>query len=148
MTNFIFTVVYKNGDKLTLGDDLSIDDIPREDLIGMVVKIGTSALFTLHLEPGQNLIYRHRTITSPGVTPEQQKEPDIFIVGWTQLIGGKSIQSITYICDWPGRGFQLHQAGKWRDDHPWFYKPNLRKFEVDSGEEYWHEDSKSWKVKE
>ena len=136
MTNFTFTVVYKNGDKLTLGDDLSIDDIPREDLIGMVVKIGTSALFTLHLEPGQNLIYRHRRVQSAGVNERQQKEPDIFIIGWSQQVNGKNIQSITYICDWPGRGFQMHQAGKWNDNHPWFYRPELREWEVNTGEKY------------
>lgn len=137
MTDFTFTCVYANGDQLTLSDDLSIDKVPRENLVAMVVKIGDKQeLFTLHLEPEQKLIYRHRGLISAGVPKTQEKEPDIYLIGWTQQVNGKNTQSITYICDFPGRGFTIHQAGKWRDDHPWFYRPELRKWEVNEGEKY------------
>ena len=90
--------------------------------------IGKSVLFTLHLEEGQKLIYRHRGFTEPGLDKKQSKEPEIYLIGWRQNVNGKDIQSITYILDWIGRGFQLHQAGKFKD-HPWFYEPVWREFE-------------------
>jgi len=31
-------------------------------------------------------------------------------------------------------GFQIHQAGKFNEKHPWFYAPNLKEFEVEKKE--------------
>jgi len=147
VTDFNFTVLYRNGNKVTLSDTQSYDDIQRDGIEAIVVKIKNSELFTLWLEAEQRLIYRHRRVKSAGVPDTEQKEPDIYLIGWRQNVNGKDIQSITYICDWPGRGFQIHQAGKFKADHPWFYSPMLRKWEVSKGESYWDLTDKIWKKK-
>jgi hypothetical protein len=137
MTNFKFTALYANRDKLTLSDTLSFDNIPREGLVGMQVTVNEKTeLFTLHLEPEQKLIYRYRPVRTPGRKPEDESEPFVYLVGWRQKVGGKTIQSITYLVDWIGKGFTMHQAGKFRDDHPWFYPPNFHEHEVFEGEKY------------
>ncbi len=147
MTDFIFTALYKDGGQVQLSGTLSYDDLKRENLSAFKVSIGKSELFTLHLEEGQRLIHRARTATTPGITKEKSKHPQIYMVGWRQKVNGKDIQSITYICDWPGRGFQIHQAGKFKDDHPWFYPPNLKVYEVEEGERYYDPHTKAWKTK-
>ena len=136
MTEFTFTALYQNGDMLTLSDELSFDNIPREDLVGMMVKIGNGELLTIHLEPGQKLIYRARRVKSPGVSADQQKAPTIYLIGVREKIGEKTVQFITYIVDWVDKGFRIHQAGKWNDNHQWFYAPTLHQHEALPGERY------------
>ena len=145
MTEFKFTALYANNDELVLSDHLSFDHIPREDLIGMRVSIGNAQLLTVHLEPGQKLIYRYRPVRSPGTRPEQEKEPFVWLVGVREKVGDKLIQFITYIVDWKGRGFQLHQAGKFQENHPWFYPPTLHVHEALPGERY--QADGIWKTK-
>jgi hypothetical protein len=66
----------------------------------------------LHLDPGQNLIYRRRVEKrSDGV------EFVVYLVGWKMQVGGETVQSIAYISE----AGEVHLAGKWRDNHPWFY---------------------------
>ena len=147
MTDFNFFVNYENGDRIKLLENVSFDDISREGMKNIETKIGNAVLFTLHLEEEQKLIFRKRGRTSPGIEEKDNIEPIIYIVGWRQKVGGKDIQSITYICDWPTKGFQIHQAGKFKDDHPFFYSPNLHIEEVFEGERYYDPKNKMWKTK-
>jgi hypothetical protein len=136
MTDFNFTALYQNGDELTLSDTLSFDNIPREDLIGMKVRQGNTVILTVHLEPGQKLIYRYRPVKTLGKNPEQETEPFIWLVGVREKIGDRTVQFITYIVNWIGKGYTLHQAGKFNDNHPWFYSPALHQHEALPGERY------------
>lgn len=154
MTDFNFYATYKDGTRQMLTDTFSYDHLKHADIVSFTARIGPKQeLFTIHLQPDQHLIYRHRGLAQVGnPTPEQlaklEVEPNIWLMGWRQNIKGTSIQSITYIVDYPNNlGFQLHQAGAWNNDHPWFYKPSFRKFEVDVGEEYWDDYKKVWVVK-
>lgn len=147
MTQFTFTILYENNDAVTLSDTLSFDDVQRVGISGMRVSINKAQLFEIHLEEGQQLIYRHRRIQSSGVKDENQIEPDIYLMGWRQKVGGRDVQSITYICDWVGRGFQIHQAGRFDDNHPWFYPPTLHENEVFEGEKFFDNKTHTWKIK-
>jgi len=147
LTEFTFTAIYKDGGKVQLSDTLSYDNLKRENLAAFRVSIGVQELFTLHLEEGQRLIYRRRVPTTPGVSIEKNRHPIIYMVGWRQRVGGKDVQSITYICDWVGRGWQIHQAGKFREDHAWFYSPFLKVYEVEEGERYYDPKKKTWNTK-
>jgi len=147
MSEFTFTVNYKNGDTILLSDHMSWDNVNHEDIAGMTVRISKSELFTLHLEPGQRLIYRKRNVDTIGVEAEKCVYPVIYLVGWRQKVNGVDIQSITYICDWIGKGFQIHQAGKFKEDHPWFYGPALHKHEAWDGERYYDPKTQTWKTK-
>jgi len=147
LTDFTFTAIYKDGGQVTLSPTLSYDKLKRENLSAFKVSIGKSELFCLHLEDGQKLIHRSRTATTTGVSKDKSKHPQIYLIGWRQKIGGKDVQSITYICDWPGRGFQIHQAGRFDEKHPWFYPPTLKIDEVEKGERYFNPESKTWHTK-
>lgn len=148
MSEFNFTVIYKNGDMVTLNDKTSWDHVDHDNIKAMRVSIKKSQLFTLHLEEGQKLIYRRRGLATTGVPEEKSPHPIIYIIGWRQKIGGQDVQSITYICDWVGRGFQIHQAGKFDEKHPWFYAPALHKHEVWSGDRYYDTKTQTTKTKE
>jgi len=147
MTNFTFQVLYKNGDKITLLDKIGFEDIPLDGLIGIVAKTGNSELLTIHLEEGQKLIFRKRSFVTPGISPEKQKNPIVYMMGVRQLVNGTAVQFISYICDWPDRGFVIHQAGKFRENHPWFESPFLKINEVFEGERYYDPKNKLWKTK-
>lgn len=147
MSEFTFTVNYKNGDHITLSDNLSWDNVDHEGVAGMTAKIGKSELFTLHLEEDQRLIYRKRNVETIGVPAEKNLYPVIYLIGWRQKVNGKDVQSITYICNWIGKGFQIHQAGKFREDHPWFYPPYLHIHEAWKGERYYDPKTQTFKTK-
>lgn len=72
----------------------------------------THKLFHLHLEPGQRLIYRRRVEQTVGAAPIV-----CCMIGWQQLIGDQNTQSIAYIFE----NGTIELAGRWREDHPWFY---------------------------
>jgi len=64
--------------------------------------------FRLHLEPGQRLIYLRRGFIDVVKSTLEVKRKDYFLmVGWQQTIGGKNIQSISYIYD----DLHIEQAG-------------------------------------
>ena len=79
------------------------------------------AIITMHIDPGQKLIYRRRTEIHPG------KDPIIcHLVGWRKTVGSECMQSIAY-CFEDGR---IEMAGKFKEGHPWFYSPKLRPSEL------------------
>ena len=89
-------------------------------LVPGVIDDSGNTILELHLEPGQRLIYRRRhaqTIGKPLIT--------VTIVGWQQTIAGQNVQSIAYVFE-DGR---IELAGRWKEDHPWFYSPQLLSFE-------------------
>ena len=146
MTDFSFFVNYENGDRVKLLENISFDDVSREGIKNIETKVGNGVIFTMHLEEGQKPIFRRRGLTS-SIDLDKHPEPIVYIVGWRQKVGGKDIQSITYICDWIGRGFQIHQAGRFKEDHPFFYPPQLHVNEVFEGERYYDTKNKLWKTK-
>jgi len=77
-------------------------------------------LLTIHLEPGQRLVYRQRVLQKLGDDPIE-----LYLVGWQQTIAGACTQSIAYI--FPDDRIEI--AGAWRDGHAIFGKPELLEIE-------------------
>lgn len=95
------------------GSENKYADIDRGRLTEFaLVDNSNEPVFALHLDPGQRLIYRRRVEMRTGVG-----EFTVYLVGWQMTVGGQNIQSIAYISE----DKQIHMAGAWRDDHPWFY---------------------------
>jgi len=69
-------------------------------------------LFELHLDQGQRFIYRKRVEQRTGESPFA-----VYMVGWQKTVNGVNVQSIAYVTE----SGQVHMAGAWREDHPWFY---------------------------
>lgn len=108
---------YNDGETLSQykedGSENRYADIDRNRLVEFtVVSDLNESMFTLHLDPGQRLIYRRRVKQSPGLSPIV-----VYIVGWQMTVAGNNIQSIAYISE----DKDIHMAGAWKEDHPWFY---------------------------
>jgi hypothetical protein len=86
-------------------------DRGRLDSFALVRPDGTTVL-QLHLDASQRLIFRRRVEQQAGGA-----ERIVYLVGWQQTVNGTNIQSIAYVT---GDG-ETHLAGRWREDHPWFY---------------------------
>jgi len=121
--------IYKNGDRIAQvgpdGKDISYDALPNRDQISDFALYDHStkkAILTLHLEPGQRLIYRRRVAKSAG-----GKDEVCCLAGWRRTVAGECIQSIAYVFESTGR---IEMAGAFNEKHPWFYSPVLRDFEV------------------
>jgi len=98
-----------NGD----GSENKYADIDRNRLLSFVLYGDDGKpVFELFLDPGQRLIYRRRVRKSPGLA-----DIIIYLVGWQMTVGGENVQSIAYVSE----DGQVALAGRWRDDHPWFY---------------------------
>lgn len=80
-------------------------------------------VFTLHLDPGQKLIYRRRCWQRVGAEKPYQV---VYLVGWRRTIAGECVQSIAYVFEDSGR---VELAGRFRENHPVFDSPKLRPFE-------------------
>lgn len=116
---------YKNNTMLPQynedGSENKYSDIDRDKLseFGLINDLGEPVI-ALHLDPGQNLIYRRRVQKRTG-----EGEFAIYLVGWQMKIDEREIQSIAYVSE----DHQVHMAGAWRSDHPWFYPIQLMPYE-------------------
>lgn len=125
MTNFTFISHYKNGDTVKLTERVGYDQLNRHGLNGFEVRDNDKMVLFLHLDENESLIYRKRNVMVLG----NIEEPVIYLVGKICKKGNEKFQTINYICDWPSKGYEIHQAGVFKDDHPWFYSPSLREYE-------------------
>ena len=123
--SYDWRATYKNGAVFDQGldDTLSVDRLDRKQLDRFELLDGSGdTIVTLHLDTGQRLIYRRRVTKTQG-------GPDSIchLVGWQRTVGGQNVQSIMYAFE-DGR---LEMAGQFREDHPWFYAPALRRVEIE-----------------
>ncbi len=95
------------------GNENRYADIDRSKLVSFVLLDDEdNHVFELHLDPGQRLIYRRRVRQACGEPPFV-----VYMVGWQMTVAGKNVQSIVYISE----DKEIHMAGAWKEDHPWFY---------------------------
>lgn len=84
-----------------------------ETLAEVKYQKATRKVFHVHFEPGQRLIYRRRVERTQG-----SEVPTVcHMIGWQQNVSGQNIQSIAYVFE----DGTVELAGRWREDHPWFY---------------------------
>lgn len=142
MPVYRWTAKYKDGTIVSQFDkeglEISSEKVDRDkveafalydphDVDPKTKKLGKSVL-TVHLEGEKKLIYRRRVEMNTA-----QKEPVevCHLVGWRETVNGKCEQSIAYVFE---NSERIELAGKFREDHPWFYKVELRPFEKSVGE--------------
>lgn len=116
---FTWAAVYKDGEVFQQfspddGSERSSERIDRKRLSSFVLYgHDGKVLFVQNLDPGHRLIYRRRVESVPG-----SDTLVVHLVGWQKNVGGENVQHITYAFEKDGR---IILAGKWRDDHRWFY---------------------------
>ena len=94
--------------------EISVDILNKDNIDTFFINNDNGdVVLAFHLDENQRLIYRRRV--SFGA-----EEAVCHLVGWQMTVGETNIQSIVY-CFEDGR---LEIAGKFREDHPWFYTPN------------------------
>src|SRR3990172_449216 len=78
------------------GTERSYEQLDRDRIkaFGLYDQESRKPILTLHLEPGQKLIYRRRVEMK-----SDQKEPVevCYLVGWRRTVNGECIQSIAYV---------------------------------------------------
>ncbi len=95
------------------GKENKYADIDRNRIDSFALYLDDGRLaFRLWLDPGQRLIYRRRVEISTGCDPFA-----VYLCGWQRTIAGENVQSVAYVTECG----EVHLAGKWRDDHRWFY---------------------------
>lgn len=126
--NVQWSATYRSGETLRQvspdGSTMSYDALPNRDEIvtfDLVDLDSGRKIFTLHLDAGQKLVYRRRTLISPGVRTEI-----VYVVGWRRSIGDVNVQSIAYVFEETGA---VEMAGDFRSRHRFFYSPVLRECE-------------------
>jgi hypothetical protein len=93
------------------GSENRYADIDRGRLVNFaILRSDGHPVLTLHLDPGQRLIFRRRVEMRPGAPPFV-----IYLVGWQMTVQGQNVQSIAYLAE----SGELHLAGAWRENG-WF----------------------------
>jgi hypothetical protein len=102
--------VYTDGKYLDAKDaEKGYADIDRTRLASFCLLKEDTVVFQLSLQPGQRLIWRKRTVITPGAG-----EQVWHLVGWQKTIQGENIQCISYIKEEDG---YVLMAGEWQGDH-------------------------------
>jgi hypothetical protein len=118
--------IYKDGTAFDSSEDrdMSVDRLDRKQIERFELVDGVGhCVARLHLDTGQRLIYRRRVEMAQGSTGASV----CHLMGWQQTVNGQNVQSILYIFE-DGR---VEMAGKFREGHPLFYAPELRRFELE-----------------
>lgn len=131
MTGLTLTwrAIYKDGIVLDQYDEkrdpveVSSEVIDRKKVKTFFIMQGQVPVLTLHLDEGQNLIYRRR------VTVKGEDRQICHLAGWQQIIQGETVQSIVYLSE----DGTIEMAGRFRDDHPMFYSIVLTEKEKEQG---------------
>jgi hypothetical protein len=101
--------VYTDGTYLDLKKGVSYESIDRSRLASFCLLNEDKVVFQMAIQPEQRLIWRKRTILTPG-----QEERVWHLVGWQKTIKGENIQCIGYISEEDG---YVLMAGEWQGDH-------------------------------
>ncbi len=130
---YIWKATYKDGSTFSQYDEnsreYSYEQIDKSRLESFTLyKEDGATVITLHIDPGQRLIYRRRVEMSPGLSTTLI----CHLVGWQENINGRNVQSIAY-CFEDGR---IELAGQFRNNHPWFYAPIIHPEEASIGLSY------------
>ena len=127
---FAWIAKYRDGSFVSQyneqGKERSTDNIPARQTLesfSLIDVPNKKVIITIHFDDNQRLIYRRRTEMIQGYGSVVA----CHLVGWQQKINGSNIQSIAYVFEPDGR---IELGGKFRDDHPWFYSPTIRGFEI------------------
>ena len=113
--------VYNDGTHLDLTKGVRYEDIDRSRLASFCLVRDCETVFNMILQEGQRLIWRKRTVITPGVG-----EQVWHLVGWQKTIQGENIQCISYIKEEDG---YVLMAGEWQGDHVLMGNVELLDFE-------------------
>ena len=120
---FTWVAVHKDGTLChqfdpTTGAERSSEHIDRKQLATMVLYgHDNQPILTQHFESGHRLIYRRRVEQEPGGIPIV-----CHLLGWQKTVGTENVQHIAYVFEADGR---IVVGGNWRNEHRWFYAPQL-----------------------
>ena len=104
------------------GLEVSTDSVSRNHVRSMVLSKGGVPVVTLDIEPGQKLVYRRRTEMIPGKNVTEI----CHILGWRQRQEDQIVSRVLFYFESDDR---IEEIDGFREDHPWYYAPNFRKFE-------------------
>lgn len=112
------TIVKKHNDD---GSIVSADSINRDKVRIFILMNGKDCVLKLFLDERRKLVYRRRVEKAIG-----GEEKVCHIVGWRMKVKSEIVQSMSYVFE----DSFIEMAGDFDENHPWFYSPNLRDFEL------------------
>lgn len=104
---------YGDGETLSQFDgdqENKYTDIDRSRLVAFALLREDEPLVMVHLEPGQQLIFRRRVFLRP------DDQIVLWLVGWHQRWGGENRQFIAVV----NEEGKVDLIGRWRENHPVF----------------------------
>lgn len=124
---FWWIAEYKDGTVIRQqkedGTIVSADSIDRDKIKTFSLMNGEACVVKLHLLKGEKLIYRRRVEKTVG-GPERA----CHIIGHRKYVGheGDIAQATMFVFEDGG----IEMISDFQEDHPWFYEPKLREFEL------------------
>lgn len=122
---YFWIVEYKDGSVVRQhqedGTIVSSDIINRDLIKSFTLMNGSDQVIKMYIDDDKKFIYRRRV-----EKPSGGKETVCHLIGWRKRVSDQIIQSIVYVFE----DGAIEFAGNFQDDHPWFYSPILRDFEL------------------
>lgn len=132
MSHYHWVVKYIDGTSLRQTDPQTgithaYKDIDRDRLFAFEMWDGDLRMLLIRFKKGQRLIWRRRV----EMTPEGVVET-CHIIGKQETVGGKNYQGIIGLFESDGR---IEVAGKFEENHPWFFPVKIHQEEGEKWEE-------------
>jgi hypothetical protein len=122
--NISWKAIYSDGESLMQfdadGGENKYVDINRTRLIQFLLYRDNIPAVVVHLGPHKKLIYRMRRAMN-----NHGEEEAVFLAGWQELRGGKSVQMISFLFE----DGHVEIVDRFYEDHLWFYSINFLKEE-------------------
>lgn len=96
---------------------------------GLNLDLAERPVFTMHLDPGERLIYRTRIETRSvfGSEVALERGNQLILVGARKRVGEETVQRLFWIFESNG---EIHCTPGFREKDRWFYSPIIRPYEV------------------
>jgi hypothetical protein len=115
--------IYNDGTSLDALDAIDgYASIDRARIVSFILVKNNTPLVTIHLKPGQRLIWRKREFYHSNGTKDT-----VHLAGWQQTVKGQNVQSILYVFE-DGR---VEMAGAWDEEHGLYGAPILTENEAE-----------------
>ena len=114
--NVHWEAVYADDSKLKQYDDKGkgrkYTDIDRSKLKKFILYKDDEPVIVLNLTGNKKLIYRRRVAKQLGT----KKEEVVYLVGWQEKVGGKNVQSISFLFE----DGHIEVLDRFKENHAWY----------------------------
>ena len=115
--------IYRDGSSLSQFNpdrtENKYTSIDRANLSQFHVMRNGEPVVIIHIQPGQQLIYRRRVAMH--LTKFGRSDEAVYLVGWQENRNGTNVQMLCAVFE----DGHIEVTDRFRADHPWFYQVNF-----------------------